>query len=235
MPRKPRYFLPNIPVHVVHRGHSRSPVFFQDEDYRTYLYWMKEAAEKYRVRIHSFVLMTNHIHILLTPCAGSDVSSFMQYLGRHYVPYINHKYGTSGSIWEGRFKGSLVQQETYFLSVMRYIELNPVRASMVEYPSQYRWSSFCHNAGDKVIRMISQHDIYNSLGQTDQQRSDAYKELFNSTLDSGSLKKISAAWLTGTPLGNNCFRSMVEETFATRVGQDRRGRPSKREKRALTP
>lgn len=147
MPRKRWFYLPDVPVHIVHRGHSRSAVFFEDQDYTTYLYWLKEATVKYNIFVHSFVLMTNHIHLLLTPREGRDISFFMQYIGRRYVPYINHKYGRSGSIWEGRYKSSLVQEDGYFLKVMRYIELNPVRASMVESPGHYRWSSFCHNGG----------------------------------------------------------------------------------------
>ncbi len=121
---------------------------------------MKDAALKYRVDIHAFVLMTNHVHHLLTPKDGSDVSKFMQYIGRPYVPYINHKNGKSGSVWEGRFKASLVQDDRYLLTVMRYIELNPVRAGMVELPGHYRWSSFCHNIGQRKVSFISPHRLY---------------------------------------------------------------------------
>ncbi len=128
MPRKPRFFLPDVPAHIVHRGHSRSPVFFEDSDYTCYLYWLGKASEKYKLSIHAFVLMTNHVHILATPKGRADISVFMQFIGRRYVPYINNKYGGSVSIWEGRYKASLVQEEDYFLSVMRYIELNPARA-----------------------------------------------------------------------------------------------------------
>jgi putative transposase len=138
MPRKPRFFLSGIPLHIVQRGHSRDPVFFEDQDYVTYAYWLHKAAVRYQVSIHAYVLMTNHVHLLITPVDASSVSAFMQFIGRHYVPYINHKYGRSGSIWEGRFKSSLVDSESYLLATMRYIELNPVRASMVESPSQYR-------------------------------------------------------------------------------------------------
>ena len=119
MPRKPRFFLPNIPVHVVQRGASREPVFFEDEGYKAYAFWMKEAAFKYNVAIHAFVLMTNHVHILLTAQSSTGVSQFIQHIGRRYVPFINHKYGRSGSIWEGRFKSSLVQSDRYFLAVMK--------------------------------------------------------------------------------------------------------------------
>ena len=227
MPRKPRFYLPGVPVHIVHRGHSRSPVFFEEQDYSTYVYWLRKSAEKYQLSIHSFVLMTNHVHVLLTPLEGKDISDFMQFIGRHYVPYINNKYGKSGSIWEGRYKASLVQEETYLLSVMRYIELNPVRAGMVESPSHYRWSSFSHNAGILRIGVVNSHSVYDGLGADKESRAVAYRSLFSSHLDSAAVKKIQDAWLTGTPLGNERFTEMVEETLARKVGQDRRGRPRK--------
>jgi putative transposase len=128
MPRKPRFFLPGLPIHVVQRGHSREPVFFEDHDYAAYLDWLTEAAARYECAIHAYVLMTNHVHILVTPREAEAVSRMMQYVGRRYVPYINYTYGTSGSIWEGRYKASLIHDEQYLLTCMRYIELNPVRA-----------------------------------------------------------------------------------------------------------
>ena len=225
MPRKPRFFLANVPVHIVHRGHSRSAVFFEDADYACYSYWLSESSEKYGISVHAFVLMTNHVHILISPQKGADVSLFMQFIGRRYVPYINQKYGTSGSIWEGRYKASLVQEENYFLSVMRYIELNPVRANMVESPSHYRWSSFSHNSGLRSIKVIKQHQAYLSLGNDKIARANAYKELFRYDLDDEAMKKINDAWLTGTPLGNEYFKEMIERKLMTKVGQDRRGRP----------
>lgn len=111
MPRKPRFYLPDIPVHIVQRGHSRKAVFYEDADYHAYLGWLQEAAERYECAVHSYVLMTNHVHILATPSTLDGVSRMMQYIGRQYVPYINHTYGTSGTLWEGRYKGSLVQDE----------------------------------------------------------------------------------------------------------------------------
>ncbi|MFL0802316.1 MAG: transposase [Agarilytica sp.] len=109
MPRKPRFIIPGIPVHIVQRGHSRDPVFFEEADYRVYLEWLGEAAKKYECKIHAYVLMTNHIHILATPSDVQGITRMMQYVGRFYVPYINHVYGSSGSIWEGRYKSSLIQ------------------------------------------------------------------------------------------------------------------------------
>ena len=116
MPRKPRFFLPDIPAHIVQRGHSREPVFFEDGDYHAYLHWLSEAADRYECAIHAYVLMTNHIHILATPKDKQGISRMMQYIGRRYVPYINHTYGTSGSIWEGRYKSSLIHDEQCLLT-----------------------------------------------------------------------------------------------------------------------
>jgi putative transposase len=226
MPRKPRFYLPHVPVHVVQRGHSRNPVFFEAQDYATYAHWLKEAAAKYQVAIHAFVLMTNHIHLLLTADEGQAISAFMQYLGRRYVPYINHKYGKSGSIWEGRYKASLVQEENYFLKVMKYIELNPVRANMVELPNHYRWSSFCHNVGNKKINFIKPHPIYMALGSNDEERYKIYKSLFEADIDKAELKRISESWQSGTPLGNDYFREKVEVELKCKVGSARRGRPT---------
>ena len=156
-----------------------------------------------------------------------SVSLFMQFIGRRYVPYVNHKYGKSGTIWEGRYKASLVQEETYFLTVMRYIELNPVRAGMVELPGHYRWSSFSHNAGDRQISFITPHPLFNSLGRDKQERYDAYQKLFEGHIDQEDMKRIRESWQTGTPLGNDLFRDKVEEQLQCRVGIARRGRPAK--------
>ncbi|MDH5256401.1 MAG: transposase [Gammaproteobacteria bacterium] len=227
MPRKPRFYLPEIPVHLVQRGHSREPVFFENDDYHTYLYWLGEAAERYGCAVHAYVLMTNHIHLLVTPPEKQSASSMMQYIGRRYVPYINKTYGTSGSIWEGRYKASLVQDDAYLLTCMRYIELNPVRANMVKSPGSYRWSSYKANVQGKADQLIQPHKLYKQLGRTKQQRQNAYKALFKAHIDKEQLDDIRASWQTGTPLGNDYFKSKIEEKLKCKVGQARRGRPKK--------
>jgi putative transposase len=227
MPRKPRFFLPDVPAHVVQRGHSREPVFFEDSDYIAYLTWLAEAADRYECAIHAYVLMTNHIHILATPKDKQGISRAMQFIGRHYVPYINDTYGTSGSIWEGRYKASLIHDEQYLLTCMRYIELNPVRANMTKTPAQYRWSSYRANAQGKDDTLITPHALYLSLGRTKASRMEAYKALFKDHIDEEDLKQIRAAWQTGTPLGNAQFKGKIERKLKSKVGHDRRGRPSK--------
>lgn len=227
MPRKPRFYLPDIPVHIVQRGHSREPVFFETADYQAYLHWLNEASVRYECQIHAYVLMTNHIHILSTPKTRNSISLMMQYLGRQYVPYINRSYGTSGSIWEGRYRANLIQDEEYLLTCMRYIELNPVRANMVKSPGAYRWSSYRANGQGKEDTLTHPHRLYYSLGKTVKQRMDAYAQLFKAHMEESELDSIRSSWRSGTPLGNDYFKQKVEAKLQCKIGQNRRGRPKK--------
>lgn len=152
--------------------------------------------------------------------------------GAAYVPYVNHTYGTSGSIWEGRFKASLIHDEHYLLTCMRYIELNPVRANMTTAPGQYRWSSYGANAQGKADELVTPHALFTALGRSRASRQEAYRSLFKAHVDNNTIKEIRAAWQTGTPLGNDYFREKIERKLGSKLGQARRGRPSKR---ALTP
>ena len=225
MPRKPRFFLADVPVHIVQRGNNRQPIFFDAIDYRKYLLWLTEGAERYGCTIHAYVLMTNHVHLLATPRDAHAVSRMMQYVGRYYVPYINHEYGRSGTLWEGRFKGSAIDTEAYLMTCMRYIELNPVRARMAEAPEDYPWSSYGSNALDRKDELITRHAQYEALGADEKARCEAYRALFGLALDEDLLARIRAAWQTGTPLGNDRFRAQIEQALGRKVGHDRRGRP----------
>ena len=149
MPRKPRFFVPGVAAHIVQHGHARNPVFFDNCDYQTYLGLLHNASPRHQCDIHTYALMTNHIHLLVTPSNKDGISRLMQAVNRLYAPYFNFTYGASGSICEGRFKASLINDEEYLLTCMRYIELNPVRANMVHLPEEYRWSSYpCNAHGD---------------------------------------------------------------------------------------
>lgn len=227
MPRKPRFIIPGVPVHIVQRGHSRDPVFFEDADYSAYLGWLKSGVERYHCEIHAYVLMTNHIHILATPRETESITRMMQYVGRHYVPYINHTYGTTGSIWEGRYKAGLIQDEHYLLTCMRYIELNPVRADMVCSPADYRWSSYSANVQGNPNELITRHAIYLSLGESLDACCSAYKELFEAHVDLQDLNNIRSSLQTGTPLGNDHFKQKIEAKLGMKVGHSKRGRPFK--------
>ena len=231
MPRKQRFFLADVPAHIVQRGRSRQPVFFGENDYRAYKGWLGEAALRYDCAIHAYVLMTDHVHILATPKSRDGISRMMQYVGRRYVPYINKIYGTSGSLWEGRYKASLISDDQYLLVCMRYIELNPVRAAMVARPEDYSWSSYQANGQGKTDQLVTPNQLYMRLGSTEQMRQSTYQRLFSAHLQEIQLRDIRSAWQTGTPLGDDRFRQKVERNLNLKVGQNRRGRP----KRALTP
>ena len=227
MPRKPRFYLPGVPAHVVQRGNCRQAVFFEDSDYGAYLAWLSEGAKEHGCQIHAYVLMTNHVHLLMTPVSAQAISKTIQHVGRHYVTYVNAAYGRSGTLWEGRHKGCVIDSDSYFLACMRYIELNPVRADMVEKPVDYRWSSYQANAAGREDKAVTMHGLYQSLGPTPSQRQQAYRELFRQGLDAELVHDIRASVQTGTPLGNDRFRAQVEQTLKCKAGQARRGRPAR--------
>lgn len=172
---------------------------------RIYLGRLKEAAEKYQCQIHAYVLMTNLIHLLATPADTQGIAQMMQYIGRYYVPYINHTYGGSSSIWEGCYKANLVQDDRYLLTCMSYIELNPVRADMVSKSEQYPWSSFQRNGRGEKDDLVTPHSLHRKLGRTKDLRQAGYVELFKAHVDDIDLSEIRNAWQAGTPLGNDHF------------------------------
>lgn len=227
MPRKPRFYLAGVPVHVVQRGNDRQPVFFDEQDYRHYRAWLREGAARHGCAVHAYVFMTNHVHLLVTPQSSAAVSRLIQYVGRYYVRYVNKVYGRSGTLWEGRHKGSLVSATEYFLACSRYIELNPVRAGMVRTPAEYPWSSYSGNAVGQADDLLTPHSVYMDLGVDSEIRQYRYRELFRSALDPEQVHQIQAAVQTGTPLGNARFREQIEQTLKRRVGHARRGRPKR--------
>lgn len=229
MPRRPRWFLPNQPLHVIQRGNNRQACFFADEDYRFYLDWLLEGARRYGCDIHAWVLMTNHVHLLLTPRDGDAVSRLMQSLGRRYVQYVNRTYRRSGTLWEGRFKASAVQAEDYLLRVYRYIELNPVRAGMVTDPSEYRWSSYRCNGLGVADALVAPHERYLALGLEADERRAAYRGLFRSELETEALAEVRTASNGGLPLGSERFRAQIAATLGARLPGPR-GRPRKEPK-----
>jgi putative transposase len=178
MPRKPRMYLPNIPCHVIQRGNNRSACFFTEADYRFYLNCVKDAAGKFQVAVHAYVLMTNHVHLLMTPVDRSGISKVMQSIVRRYVQYVNKTYKRSGTLWEDRHKASLVQAEDYLLVCHRYIEMNPVRAGMVNHPGDYPWSSYRHNAYCEPDGLVHYNPVYLQLGKDNEQRCYQYRDLF---------------------------------------------------------
>jgi REP-associated tyrosine transposase len=225
MSRKSRFNLVGLPQHVIQRGNNREPCFYADDDYFRYLHDLKDAADKNRCAIHAYVLMTNHVHLLVTPFKDNGVSHMMQDLGRKYVRYINHSYKRTGTLWEGRFKSSLVDSEKYLLTCMRYIELNPVRASMVSHPGDYCWSSYACNGMGKSDALINKHLLYSQLGNNDSEQLYAYRELFKNHLDSGDLHGIRNALNQELVLGRDDFKEKIEQMTKRQVNPAQMGRP----------
>ncbi len=225
MPRRPRIKLADIPQHIVQRGINREPCFFAEEDYHCYLHWLQKSAADWHCAIHAYVLMTNHVHLLVTSKKPDGIAKMMQSIGRRYVQYINRSYHRTGSLWEGRFKSSLVQEEEYLLTCMRYIELNPVRANMVNDPAQYRWSSYRRNGLGQADERITPHPLYLELGKGDGIRQEAYRALFRSELDDAALSDIRLALAQGQPLGSERFSEIMCAAVGVRRTQRRPGRP----------
>jgi len=223
--RRARLLFSGVPQHIVQRGNNRQASFFAEEDYRNYLDWLLEAVNKYECRVYAYVLMSNHVHLLASAERPYDLSRMMQHLGRRYVRYVNRVYRRSGTLWEGRFKASLVDTEIYFLRCCRYIECNPVRAQMVADPSHHRWSSYrCHAEG-APDKLLSTHEQYERLGNTAEARRQAYRELFRSELDSGELREIRDTVNRGWPLGGERFKDKIEQVLKRSARPPRRGRP----------
>lgn len=183
MARLPCVHLAGVPEHIIQRGNNRQVCFVGDEDFAAYAYWLKEYADAFGVHIHAWVFMTNHVHLLCTASDNSGISLMMQSLGRQYVRYFNQRYKRSGTLWEGRFKSCLVQEEHYVMAVYRYIEMNAVRAGMVSSPSEYVWSSYAINALGKQSALCQPHPCYLALADSEEERQQAYRDLFNAEVN----------------------------------------------------
>ena len=190
MARLPRLGPADIPQHVIQRGNNRQVCFVGDQDFSVYTDRLKQYSEEFSVDIHAWVLMTNHVHLLVTPKKTGSVSKMMQALGRYYVRYFNRMYCRTGTLWEGRFKSNLVQTERYFLACQRYIELNPVRAAMVSDPGDYVWSSYQSHSLGRNVEMWKPHSEYLKLGNTPNERQYAYRALFSAHVEGQMIEDI---------------------------------------------
>ena len=209
MPRTCRFLLPGEPTHVVQRGHNRSACFHDPQCHQLYLGLLQEFADRDGCAIHAYVLMTNHIHLLLTPAEAHSASEFMRHVNQRYSQYVNRRYQRAGSLWQGRFKASIVDSAEYFFTCQRYIELNPVRAGMVQGPSEYAWSSFKSNAEGYPSTFVKPHGRYLGLGSNAPERQFAYRSLFENPISAEDLALIRAAVLRGKPVGGANFASDV--------------------------
>ena len=210
MARQPRPDLPGISQHLVQRGNDRQPCFYADVDYSRYLQDLHAACVRYGVALHAYVLMTNHVHLLVTPQASGAIARMMQYLGRHYVTYVNRTYRRTGTLWEGRYKSWLVDGDRYILACHRYIELNPVRAAMVAAPDQYLWSSHLANAHRHDDPRLSLHPTLASLASTRELRQRYYQALFDEVLDETQMQEIRTYLQQQRALGSARFQAAIE-------------------------
>ncbi len=223
MARLPRFVLVGHPQHVIIRGNNREPIFYADEDYQFYLEKLKKACDKHECDIHAYVLMTNHVHLLITPHKKDGISKVIQMLGRYYVQYFNNTYQRKGTLWEGRYKATLIDSEHYALGCYRYIELNPVRAEMVEHLAEYPWSSYGFNGlGDKN-QLVVAHGVYKRLGKTKQERCESYRALFEVAVPQKTIEEIREATNKSWVLGSEYFKEKIKDKINRPMNQRARG------------
>lgn len=227
MPRRPRLVMPNVPLHLIQRGNNRQICFVAKNDYDHYLEWLQEYADMACCRVHAYVLMTNHVHLLLSADHASGPGQLMKALGQRYVQYFNRTYQRTGTLWEGRYRSCLAQEADYLLACYRYIELNPVRAGMVKHPADYRWSSYRANAQAEQNALLRPHEIYMKLGHETNSRQAAYRDLFRSELEPGLIDEIRAATKGNFVLGNARFAEQIATALGRRVSPGKPGRPGR--------
>ena len=210
MPRRPRFCPAGFPVHVIQRGNNQQAIFTCDDDLAAYAHWLAEGARRFGVAVHGWVFMTNHVHLLVTPSDETGLSRLMQFLGRLYVRKFNYTYARSGTLFEGRFKTCVVQENPYLLSCLRYIELNPVRAGMVSDPGDYRWSSYRAHAFGVKAQLWSPHRLYLELADSRRRRQQTWREMIADAVNGELLAKIRHCSNKGLVLGTEAFREQVQ-------------------------
>lgn len=226
MARLGRYFIKDQPLHVIQRGNDRQAVFYGPGDYRRYRDWLMEAANEYGCRVHAYVLMTNHVHLLVTPARAESLPRTMQSLGRRYVRYVNVAYKRTGTMWEGRYRAAPIDSNAYFLLCCRYIELNPVRARMTAHPRDYPWSSYRAHALGEKDSLVSDHALYRALGRSPDERQRAYRGLFRGKLDEEFVDALRTATNGGWALGGERFKRQIAKAIGRRVSPLPKGRPA---------
>src|ERR1700691_738888 len=226
MARLPRFFAPGEVQHVIQRGNNREPTFASDEDYAFYLDCLLRASEAHELTIHAYVLMTNHVHLLVSPAHAQSLPKTLQSVGRRYVQVFNYTYRRTGTLWEGRYRATVVEAEPYLLTCMRYIEMNPVRAGMVEHPADYPWSSYRANAQGQPDPLVSPHQVYRGLARADEERQSAYRQLFRAQLAKDHLEASRESTQNGRVLGNDRVRGKSERLSGRRASPMPRGRPA---------
>ncbi len=220
MARLGRFFIPDQALHAIQRGNDRKPIFFADDDYERYRDWLAAAADEYGLSVHSYVLMSNHVHLLVTPQSAESLPRNMQSLGRRYVRHINGIYRRTGTLWEGRYRAAPIDSDDYFC---RYIELNPVRARMVDHPRQHKWSSYRAHAEGRQDPLAQFHPVFRRLGRSHEERQKAYRNLFKEDLQRSFVDALRAATNGGWALGGERFRKEIAKAAGRRAAPLPRG------------
>jgi putative transposase len=233
MARLPRLTVPGYPHHIIQRGNNRQAIFSTTVDYELLLSLVDEHARKQQVAIHGYVLMSNHFHLLATPETAEGIPQMMQAVGRRYVRNYNLRQARSGTLWEGRYRSTLIQAERYLLACMVYMDLNPVRAAMVADPAEYPWSSFQHYIGRKVDKLITPHPLYWELGNTPFSRDEAYANLVRTGIGQDQQRLLTDATLRGWALGEPDYVADLQRRTERRVQRAQAGRP--RSNRSFEP
>lgn len=225
MARLPRLSLPGYPHHVIQRGNNRQAIFSSAADYQTLLDLIEENTKKFGVALHAYVLMSNHFHLLVTPESADSLPRMMQAVGRRYVRHFNDRQGRTGTLWEGRYRSTLIQTESYLLACMAYIDLNPVRAALVAQARDYPWSSHGHYAGLRSDRLVTPHPLFWTLGNTPFAREAAYAEMVHAGVPAGQQTALTQSALSGWALGDPDFVADLQKRTERRVSKTRVGRP----------
>ena len=225
MARLPRLTLPGFPHHLIQRGNNRQPIFLTPADYQFYLELVQEHATQFGVAFHAYVLMPNHVHLLATPGTQDALPKMMQAVGRRYVRRFNDSHGRTGTLWEGRYKSTMVQTERYLLACMVYVDLNPVRAGLVSQAADYSWSSYGHYAGLRIDPLITPHPLVWALGNTPFAREAAYVALVQQGVNTRQLQDLTQSALRGWALGDERFIAELQRQTPRRVVKGKAGRP----------
>ena len=225
MARLPRLTVPGYPHHVIQRGNNRQAIFSSTADYQMLLVLLDENARKFSVALHAYVLMTNHFHLLATPSTQDGLPQMMQAVGRRYVRYFNDRQGRSGTLWEGRYRSTLIETERYLLACMVYIDLNPVRAGLARDAGDYPWSSHGHYAGLRSDKMLTPHPLFWALGNTPFSREAAYAELVHAGTSLEQEQALTRSTLNGWALGSDSFIAELQKRTDRRLVQNHPGRP----------
>jgi putative transposase len=225
MARLPRYSIVNQTQHIIMQGRDGQAIFHQDQDYQYFHDCLDAAAYNYRLKVHAYALMPDHVHVLATPGNTDSISRVVQSIGRNYVQYFNECHGGSGTLWEGRYRATVIDAKNYMLTCSRYIELNPVRNQLVSKPADYQWSSYAHNALAQPDEMFSAAREYQNLGDSDRDCAKAYRRLFQQKLSAEQVQEITDATMKGWVLGDNRFARKIEKLSGRRASQLPKGRP----------